>query len=374
MNYSDLVLKDEEKIVFALRSLYRKYGYKQYKVSSFEEYDLYMRNKNFLVSENILSFTDTDGRLMALKPDITISIVKNTKDTEGMQKFCYNENVYRVTEHSYGFKEIMQTGLECIGPIDMYSMCEVIILAAKSLEIISNKYILDISHLGIISGLIDEYITDSAVKKDIYKCVGEKNTHSLKEICDKNGIDEKFFQNLSLLINIYLPLPEAVKKLETMEMNDTIRSAFEELCQISQILTLYGLDENIFVDFSMVNDMSYYNGVIFQGFIENLPASILSGGRYDNLVQKMGKKAGAIGFAVYLDLLEKLFPSKDSYDTDVLLLYKDTDDPAAVAQAAKMLMSVGNTVRVEKKNTGEIKYKQLIAIKDRGIEILESND
>ena len=268
----------------------------------------------------------------------------------------------------------MQTGLECIGPIDMYSMCEVIILAAKSLEIISNKYILDISHLGIISGLIDEYITDSAVKKDIYKCVGEKNTHSLKEICDKNGIDEKFFQNLSLLINIYLPLPEAVKKLETMEMNGTIRSAFEELCQISQILTLYGLDENIFVDFSMVNDMSYYNGVIFQGFIENLPSSILSGGRYDNLVQKMGKKAGAIGFAVYLDLLEKLFPSKDSYDTDVLLLYKDTDDPAAVAQAAKMLMSVGNTVRVEKKNTGEIKYKQLIAIKDRGIEILESND
>ena len=92
MNYSDLVLKDEEKIVFALRSLYRKYGYKQYKVSSFEEYDLYMRNKNFLVSENILSFTDTDGRLMALKPDITISIVKNTKDT----KVCRNSATTRM--------------------------------------------------------------------------------------------------------------------------------------------------------------------------------------------------------------------------------------------------------------------------------------
>ena len=374
MNYSDLVLKDEEKAVFALRSLYRKYGYKQYKVSKFEEYDLYVRNKSFLVSESILTFTDTNGRLMALKPDVTLSIVKNTKDCEGMQKLCYNENVYRVTEHSYGFKEIMQTGLECIGQIDMYSMCEVISLAAKSLEIISKDYILDISHLGIIRGLVEEYISDEGLKRDIYTCIGEKNTHSLKEICQNNGISDEFSEKLSFLINIYLPLPEAVKSLETLEMNEEMGSALKELSEISKMMTLYGLDKNIYVDFSMVNDMSYYNGVIFQGFVKNLPSAVLSGGRYDNLLQKMGKKAGAIGFAVYLDLLERLSPSKDSYDTDVLLIYKDTDSPEAVANAVKMLMSVGNTVRAEKTVTGEIKYKQLIAVKDRGIEIIESND
>ena len=77
MNISFNALKNEERAVFSLRELYGSYGYIRHKVSKFEEYDLYARNKSFLVSENILTFTDTDGRLMALKPDITLSIIKN---------------------------------------------------------------------------------------------------------------------------------------------------------------------------------------------------------------------------------------------------------------------------------------------------------
>ena len=74
------VLKNDEKAIFKLRTIYQKYGYTQYKMSKFEEYDLYVRNKKFLVSDNIITFTDTDGKLMALKPDVTLSIIKNTKD------------------------------------------------------------------------------------------------------------------------------------------------------------------------------------------------------------------------------------------------------------------------------------------------------
>ena len=157
-------------------------------------------------------------------------------------------------------------------------------------------------------------------------------------------------------------------------MNEKMSDALAELEKLKEAMEIYGLDTNIYIDFSMVNDMSYYNGLIFQGFIENLPSSILSGGRYDNLLQKMGKKAGAIGFAIYLDSLEKLYPEKDSFDTDVLLLYKDTDSETSIAHAVKILMSAGNTVRAEKTNTGSIKYRQLAIVKDRGIEIIEIND
>ena len=80
-------LKPAERAVFELRGLYRIYGYLHYKVSKFEEYDLYMRNKSFLADENILTFTDTDGRLMALKPDITLSIINNSKESDtGLKK------------------------------------------------------------------------------------------------------------------------------------------------------------------------------------------------------------------------------------------------------------------------------------------------
>ena len=88
-------LKFDEKIVYSLRSLYGKYGYAQYKMNKFEEYDLYVKNKDFLISDSVITFTDTNGRLMALKPDVTLSIIKNSKDIAGMvQKFYYNENKY----------------------------------------------------------------------------------------------------------------------------------------------------------------------------------------------------------------------------------------------------------------------------------------
>ena len=54
---TDLILKHEERAVFALRSLYRNYGYAPYKMSRFEEYDLYVRNKDFLVSDQIITFS-----------------------------------------------------------------------------------------------------------------------------------------------------------------------------------------------------------------------------------------------------------------------------------------------------------------------------
>ena len=133
MNIDEKVLKNDEKIIFNLRSLYSKYGYSQFKMSKFEEYDMYVSNKDFLISDNVITFTDTNGKLMALKPDVTLSIIKNAKDIEGyVQKLYYNENVYRVSKGTDSFKEIMQVGLECIGDIDEYSICEVLLLAAKS--------------------------------------------------------------------------------------------------------------------------------------------------------------------------------------------------------------------------------------------------
>ena len=121
-----------EKMTFSLRSLYEQYGYARYKMSKFEEYDLYARNKDFLISDSVITFTDTNGRLMALKPDVTLSIVKNSKDIPGtVQKLYYNENVYRVTKGGHSFQEILQVGLECLGDIDEYCICEVLMLAAE---------------------------------------------------------------------------------------------------------------------------------------------------------------------------------------------------------------------------------------------------
>ena len=97
MTFDQNILKFEEKVVFSLRSLYSGYGYRQFKMSKFEEYSLYSKNQDFLVSDGVITFNDTNGKLMALKPDVTLSIIKNIKDIKGVtDKYYYNETVYRI--------------------------------------------------------------------------------------------------------------------------------------------------------------------------------------------------------------------------------------------------------------------------------------
>ena len=151
------VLRREEQAIYRLRALYQSFGYRPYKMNKFEEYDLYAHNKSFLQSEQILTFTDTDGQLMALKPDVTLSIIKNTPETAGgLQKVYYHENVYRSSPAAAGYREIMQTGLECTGALDLSAMGEVLALAAESLALLSEEYLLDLGHVGLVSGLLAE--------------------------------------------------------------------------------------------------------------------------------------------------------------------------------------------------------------------------
>ena len=104
-------LNTGEALVPALRALYERSGYSRYKMSKFEEYDLYVRNKDFLVSDSVITFTDTNGRLMALKPDVTLSIVKNSKDTPGFaQKVYYQENVYRISKGTHRSNRLNRSG------------------------------------------------------------------------------------------------------------------------------------------------------------------------------------------------------------------------------------------------------------------------
>ena len=113
-----------------LNRLYEQYGYRKFKMSRFEDYDLYAQNRDFLRQDRIITFTDADGALKALKPDITLSIMKsNGGDSE---KVYYNENVCR--EVGGAFREILQVGVESVGQIDPYAEAEVIALAARSLE------------------------------------------------------------------------------------------------------------------------------------------------------------------------------------------------------------------------------------------------
>ena len=370
MKIGQITLKAEEAAIFRLRELYGQYGYTQYKMSKFEEYDLYVRNKSFLISDSVITFTDTNGKLMALKPDVTLSIVKHSRVTPGtVQKVYYNENVYRISGRSRDFREIMQVGLECLGDIDGYCLGEVLSLAEKSLSCISDRYILDVSHQGLLSLLLDRIGISPAGRRKLVDSLAHKSLHDADEVLREEGIPSERARLLASLNACSGEVGAAIQRLYTLfddgEWQSAVR-AFENA--LSALPT-----DHVRIDFSPVNDMRYYNGIVFQGYVEGIPESILSGGQYDNLMQRMEKRAGAVGFAVYLDQLEGLGSAQKDFDVDTLLIY-DQDTPAtAVRRAVDACIAEGVSVTAQKTIPERLKYRRLLKITESGVESLEAN-
>ena len=272
-------LRPEEIAALKLRGLYSDYGYTFYRMSRFEEYDFYADKKDFLISKAVLTFTDADGKLMALRPDVTLSIIRHIRNTDGVQKFFYDEKIYRVPRNSATFREIPQAGIECIGHLEAEELAEVLELAVLSLHTVahSRRCILDVSHAGLTASVVPEQD-----RREILQCMAEKNIHGLRE----------------------MGAPDEVIRLAEIEGRP---SEVRGIAGLEVLDSLSKYDDEIRIDFSAVNNLNYYNGIVFRGFIEGVSESVLSGGQYDNLMAMMGHKGvKAAGFAVNLDLAAQI--------------------------------------------------------------------
>lgn len=302
------ILSRSEKAIYDLRDLYRRHGYRLFRTGKFEDYQLYSKNRDFLGKDGIITFTDNRGRIMALKPDVTLSIAKNSQYApDTVERYCYDDQVYRMSRGKGDFREIDQTGVECIGDLTEDHVLEVIQLAVKSLEAISDDYVLTISHMGIVRGFISILGLSEDAEEKVLRAVGNKNFHTAAAVCAGEGVSRFMISKLEELIATSGTMDQVLGSIEDLAMNQEMEKAARELRRIQEALDSKGLAKAgaIRFDFSMVNDMGYYNGVIFQGFVRGVPYAVLSGGRYDNLMEKMGRKGGAIGFSVDISALEE---------------------------------------------------------------------
>lgn len=360
MTFDQNTQRVEERVTFALRALFETYGYGRFRMSRFERYDLYAGNRDFLRSDRMITFPDTDGTLLALKPDVTISIIKNAPDRGGVCKVCYDEHVYRPARGGKSIREIPQAGLECMGEIDCYHICEVILLAAKSLALISDDFVLAISHLNLVSGLL----AAAGVAPEHYSAVLDllrhKNATALGELFAGMGLSESKQAVLAPLATSFATLREGLAALEPVCTQGAAKEAFLELYSVARVLADAGHENHVRLDFAVGNDMDYYNGLVFRGFVAGIPTGVLSGGQYDLLMHKMGKEGGALGFAVYLDELAALESASRSFDADVLLLYCSQDDPALVSAAVNSIVVNGERVLAQTEAPEGMRFSRVV--------------
>lgn len=322
MEFSLANLQPKERASFALRALYEAAGCRKYHMGRFEEYGLYQENRSFLSSEQVITFTDLDGRLLALKPDVTLSIAKTAQPAPGETlRYYYHENVYRPSAESHTFKEISQMGLEMLGAVGEAQVQQAVCLAARSLDALGAEWVLEVSHMGYLFGLFDALGVPDAARAKLLEKLREKNAHELRAAAGAAGLADATADILCSVLNLCGSYADTLAKAAALCRNDAMRAAVAELEALAVPLEKAG--GVIRLDMTLAGEMEYYNGLVFQGYLKALPRPLLKGGRYDLLMQKFTPGAGAIGFAVYLDELDRLsapLPPVQKNSTDRVML------------------------------------------------------
>ena len=345
-------------VLLNIRKMYDSYGYKKISLPSFEEYDLYNENKDF-IDRNVLTVMSPNGKLLALRPDITLSVAKKVSKDQSLKysKIYYQENTYNLTKY-VGYEENEQLGIELIGKESTFLDFEIINLAIKSLDIINKKSMIVLSHAGFISSIFENFDLEYEIKEEIFDCINRKNSHDIQKTLENNKyISENVKKLIYKIPELSGNLENVEKKLLKYDINDNTKKILSELKQLNSLLMKFYKKSKIIFDFSIVKNLNYYNGIILQGYIENFPNVILTGGRYDKLFEKFGVDTGAVGFAILTDGLKGYYKDTDKKDFEVLIAYDDSNFEKLV-EIVNDFQKRGLRVRTENiENLGESDFE-----------------
>ena len=315
-----------------IMQLFYSHAYVRVETPVIEYYNLYNKADMKVEESKVFKLSDNDGRLLVLRPDITLPItrlVATKVKPEGILKYCYMGKSYRLNSDSrYGLREFTQAGIELLGDNSAYANVDAIALAIESLQVSGlSNFIIDIGHVGFFNGLISSLGLSDKVKDDIARHIYNKNLIGLKSQIERSVSD-----NISEISSKDRSVIEIIEKLPKLfgdisicdidkkfELDDTSQNALDELRQLDSLLEARGLNQYVSYDLSLVNSMNYYTGIVFNGITKNYGAPILAGGRYDNLSKSFGEDIPAIGFAIGIDtLVEALLRSGRPLDINVV--------------------------------------------------------
>jgi ATP phosphoribosyltransferase regulatory subunit len=197
--------------------------------------------------------------------------------------------------------------------------------------------------MGVFSEILGGASESQSFKRLALKLISEKNTHELSALCDEYLLSEENKNCVMGLVGLYGRADKVLTGLRALMKDIDNSPAYTELSKICALLSKTEYYDRINVDFSVLNDMNYYNGILFKGFVSGICESVLSGGEYMPLIERMNKRGSGVGFAIYLDSLSLLCDVSE-YDFDVMLVYSDKTDAEELLLKKEELISGGLSV------------------------------
>lgn len=294
---------DDRRIVeHTLADLFKDSGYRKVLTPAIEFFDVFKSDNTGIQPEEMFKLTDGEGRTTVLRPDNTMPIARMVATRLGKDDFpvrlYYNQSVFVRNKDLKGrTNEIAQSGVEFIGDGSIQADIEVITLAVESLKRCKlNSFKIEIGNAEFFNIILNKLDLDETGRADICNLIEGKNYAALGDMLDKLGDNKetKVLRRLPRLFGGAEVIDEAKKLYNdkaAVKALDYLKSLYDELCAL-------GLKDSVMIDLGLVNRSNYYTGVIFHGYAEGSGLTILSGGRYDNLLGQFGTDAPAIGFGV----------------------------------------------------------------------------
>ncbi len=298
--YDDALVYED--ISQRLSSVYAKNGFRPVMTPAVEYYDVFGFEGQPISQESMYKFTDMSGRLIVLRADNTTPLARvaatKLRSAQLPQKICYNQNIYRInSEHSGRRNEILQSGVEIIGAAGIKSDIICLAVALEALRSLGVDFKIEIGTVGFYNALIKELDLSEKETDIVREYVDTKNTVSLDLMKRRNGFEK--IKRLPMLYGGEEVFDEAYSiagdNAEAIEALDYIKKLYGALASS-------GYADNIMIDLGLVHKIDYYTGVVFRGYIEGAGEAVLSGGRYDNLINHFGYNAVATGFAINVGL------------------------------------------------------------------------
>lgn len=283
--------------------IFYKWGYKEIITPTVEFYETFNHDSQTLKEEDMYKFFDNRGRILVLRPDMTIPIARvvetKFKDESLPIKLRYNSNVFRVHASLGGKRnEYTDCGVELIGLEDKKSDLEVLVLALESLEKLGlSDFKLEIGNIGFFEGVFETLNISKESKEIIAQYIEDKNLKNLEDYLDEIDIKDEykeFFNKLPWLFGDRSILEEA----KVLAFNEELKANLEYLENLYSELDILGYGNKVTFDLGMVPRLNYYTGIIFRGYGEGVGNTVLRGGRYDNLITIGEEYIPAIGFSL----------------------------------------------------------------------------
>ncbi|WP_246942866.1 ATP phosphoribosyltransferase regulatory subunit [Bacillus pinisoli] len=311
-----------------ISSVIEGYGYEFLETPTLEYYET-VGESSAILDQQLFKLMDQQGHTLVLRPDMTAPIARLAASrlyTGGYPlRLAYDTNVFRAQQREGGRPaEFEQVGVELIGDRSSSADAEVITLMIHSLlKAGLTEFTVAIGHIGFIDALFTDVLGNQTRVSEIKRFLYEKNYVGYREHVKSLPLSSIDKDRLLSILQLR-GKGDILQKASQLVQNEQAQLAVNQLQQLWNALDAHGVTSYVKLDVNLVPHMSYYTGILFEGYSSKVGYPICSGGRYDQLLERFERQADATGFAIRLDyLLEALSETSTTKEVECVVFSQE---------------------------------------------------